>query len=140
MKTCKICKGIRFRKVIRKNRLSGKPYETSRCVDCQYKYTNKKKFWYKWYLKNTDKWNAYLREYYGKENRYRVKNSLNAKRIKQRTFGDKKAITEFYRNTPEGYEVDHIVPLNGKNISGLHTRSNLQYLTIHDNRVKSNKV
>lgn len=139
MKTCKKCKGTRFRKVKRIN-AKGESYITSRCADCQNKYTNKKKFWYKWYLKNTDKWNTYLREYYGKENRYRVKNSLNAKRIRERTFGDKKAITEFYRNTPEGYEVDHIVPLNGKNISGLHTRSNLQYLTIHDNRVKSNKV
>ena len=140
MKTCNKCKGTRFRKVIRKNSRTGKPYETSRCVDCQYKYTNKKKFWYNWYSKNKEHIREYQRKYYGTENRYTVRNSKHSKHLKQRTFGDKKAITEFYRNTPKGYEVDHIIPLNGKTVNGLHTRSNLQYLTIHDNRVKSNKV
>lgn len=48
-------------------------------------------------------------------------------------------IKEFYANCPEGYEVDHIIPLRGVTVSGLHVISNLQYLLKEDNRVKSNK-
>lgn len=54
-------------------------------------------------------------------------------------WADIEAIKQFYLNCPEGYEVDHIIPLRGKNVSGFHTLENLQYLKSEVNRKKSNK-
>lgn len=67
---------------------------------------------------------------------------------KQRMFKIKQAtpqwqcleeLEQFYLNRPEGMTVDHIIPLQGKNVSGLHVISNLQYLTMINNCKKSNK-
>ena len=50
---------------------------------------------------------------------------------------DIKALQEFYLLCPNGHEVDHIIPISK---GGLHCLSNLQYLTISENRHKSNKI
>lgn len=52
---------------------------------------------------------------------------------------EKEKIAEFYDNCPEGYHVDHIIPLQGKYVSGLHTLNNLQYLPAEENIAKGNK-
>lgn len=141
MKTCKKCGSTKRYKVNRKHPLTGVKYETTICADCRIKYQKASGVISNWQQANKEHIREYQRDYYGKDNRYKKRSSINAKRLRQRTLPneDKKNIAEFYSNCPSGHEVDHIVPLNGKNVSGLHTIGNLQYLPIKDNRIKSNK-
>ena len=93
--------------------------------------------------KNKEKRKAYLAQW-KRDNWETYKHYLAArkKRVKQATppWADLEAIEAFYRNCPQGYHVDHIEPINGKDRCGLHILPNLQYLPAQDNLRKSNKA
>ena len=73
---------------------------------------------------------AYVRAYQG---RTRAKNAARRVAIAPRSA----LIARIYMHTPEGYEVDHIVPLAK---GGAHTPDNLQYLPARANRRKHAKL
>jgi hypothetical protein len=73
------------------------------------------------------------------------RNAIEAKRRASKlcatpSWANLEAIKEIYLRCPKGFHVDHIYPLQGKNVCGLHTVENLQLLPAADNLRKSNKV
>jgi hypothetical protein len=50
------------------------------------------------------------------------------------------AITQFYASCPCGQVVDHVYPLRGETVSGLHVLANLQYLTPELNAIKAARI
>lgn len=64
----------------------------------------------------------------------------NRKRKNMPKWVNKIQINQFYKDKPYGYEVDHIIPLKGKNVTGLHVIHNLQYLSSTENKKKYNNL
>lgn len=71
-------------------------------------------------------------------------NARNAKRRANKvsatpSWANLDIIKRIYECCPEDCHVDHIVPLQGANVCGLHVEYNLQYLTVEENLAKGNK-
>lgn len=81
-----------------------------------------------WKLKNKCKWNSIVAK----------RKAAKLKRTPK--WADLNKIEQIYKNCPKGFVVDHIIPLQGKEVSGLHVAYNLQYLTPQENSIKHNKL
>ncbi len=88
----------------------------------------------KWARENQDKSNAQTRLYRARK-LHRTPSWANLKKI-ERIYQLASWASKF---TDEPLEVDHIIPLQGETISGLHIETNLQIITRTENRSKGNK-
>lgn len=70
---------------------------------------------------------------------YRVKVYTARKTQRLVPWADLEKIKSIYKNCPAGWHVDHIIPLNGQLVSGLHVETNLQYLPAAENCKKGNR-
>lgn len=131
----------------KKKRQNSKPDQKLRTKE--YVRKNKQKYsdyCKKWRLNNKEKYNNYMKIWNSKNKKILLfRNTLRKLALIQRTpkWLTKQQINEIkliYKNCPEEMTVDHIIPLRGKTVCGLHVPWNLQYLTRIENSSKNNKL
>lgn len=121
---CKECKNVSrraWKKLnVSKNRISSREY----------------------YKKNSDVYKANAKNWRkanpGKANFITSKRRKGIK-IATPIWANENEIKRIYENCPKGFHVDHVIPLHGKDVCGLHVESNLQYLSASENCKKGNK-
>lgn len=103
-----------------------------------------------WYECNKDQHLANSKEWYA-ANRHRKLATTTAReqrcRLATPAWADKEAIVAFYKEaqrltaeTGIQYDVDHIIPLQGKTVSGLHIPANLRVIPSAENKRKAAKL
>ena len=103
-----------------------------------------------WEQANPEKHRARSRAYYARNKAYYNLKALERRlAVREQTpaWNDRAKMLAIYaecskRNEKAGYikwHVDHIVPLRGKNVWGLHVHTNLRIILASENRAKSNK-
>jgi len=141
-----------------KNKKDGLTTECKACIAVRRKLNRDKYLDYmkkynpQYYFKNKDtvlpKTIAYAKNNRGKKNAIAMRYVTNKKKRTPKWIKDYflKEIEVFYRRTElikkftgEIWHVDHIVPLQGKKVSGLHVPWNLQLLPATENQSKGNK-
>lgn len=104
----------------------------------------------RWYLENKDKADAASKKWAEKH-----PEAVNARFAKRRAtvrnripkWANIEKIKEFYKTAKDmesstgiKYHVDHIIPLQGENVSGLHVETNLQIIDSFSNWSKGNRL
>lgn len=153
-KQCKKCLVVKSLEEFHKDKTKIHGVKNS-CKECS---TKAVKAW----QQNSDKYRETYKEYYKnnkekiykwkKDNKGKVRASKTAYRLNKElrqpnwlSKEDRQLITEFYSVAKEferiflrKQEVDHIVPLKGKTVSGLHVPWNLRIITAEENLKKRN--
>jgi hypothetical protein len=90
---------------------------------------------YSAYLESTKEWRKANLKY----DAHRAKLYRMRKAQQVPPWANIEAIKQVYLTCPDGYHVDHVIPLKGKLVSGLHVETNLQHLPARENMQKRNK-
>jgi hypothetical protein len=95
-----------------------------------------------YYKNNRIKLLEYQKEYRGTHKaEFKAKDLRRFIRLRRATppWADLTIMNEIYMNRKDGEHTDHIVPLRGKLVSGLHNQFNLRNIPKQENLSKSNK-